>query len=265
MTSIKIVVPTLNSHFLLPKLIQSLQFQTWSNWNILFVDGQSNHNHREWLETCCSKEERCNWIDQSNSNKGIFGAMNQGFLKAKQEEWLLFWGSDDWAATPKVFESFIEILSEIKSPYPDLIVCNGRYANRLTETLRRRTSFISTKKNLILSSKTFRKYLFWGSTPPHQATFFGPGAISKLSQYSEEFNLAADLDFFLKLSELKKLKVLNIDLELVHISDAGISGSQTQKRLNEVRLAYMKSFGYIWWFPFVMRYIKKLSSLINYS
>ena len=265
MTSIKIIIPTLNSHHLLPKLIASLQAQTWTNWNVLFVDGNSSHSHIKWLNECCSKEKRCKWIQQSESSKGIFGAMNDGFFSSNSEEWLLFWGSDDWAATSDVFERFIGILTKIKLDLPDLIVCKGRYVKSSNNTLRRKTAFLSRSENILLSSKIFRRILFWGSTPPHQATFFGPGSQYKLNKYSEEFRLASDLDFFLKLSESKDLQVLNIDLELVHLSDAGVSGTQTQKRLQEVQLAYKKNFGYIWWFPFLMRYIKKISSLISYS
>ena len=265
MTSIKIVVPTLNSHYLLPRLIESLQSQTFSNWNILFVDGDSNHNHKEWLNECCYKEKKCKWIEQSKSNTGIFGAMNEGFLNSGADEWLLFWGSDDWAPTPEVFERFVKILANLDSPFPDLIVCKGRYVHTSANTLKRKTHFFSSKNNILLSANFFRRLLFFGSTPPHQATFFGPGARSKLDKYSEKFRLAADLDYFLKLSKSKDLRVLNIDLEIVHISNAGISNTQTKRRLQEVQLAYKKYFSYMWWFPFLMRYIKKLSSLINYS
>ena len=30
------------------------------------------------------------------------GAMNQGFVFARPEEWMLFWGSDDWAVSSTV-------------------------------------------------------------------------------------------------------------------------------------------------------------------
>ena len=43
--NIKIVVPTLNTYLILPRLIKSLKRQTWTNWNLLFVDGESNKKH----------------------------------------------------------------------------------------------------------------------------------------------------------------------------------------------------------------------------
>ena len=32
--------------------------------------------------------------------------MNQGFQEAKPEEWILFWGSDDWTADSTVLENW---------------------------------------------------------------------------------------------------------------------------------------------------------------
>ncbi len=104
--SLLIVVPTLDSHSLLPHLLTSLQDQTWPHWRLLFVDGPSGATHRRWLEQCCAAEPRCSWIGQDPSEPGIFGAMNQGFVAsadpAEPIDWLLFWGSDDWAASPTV-------------------------------------------------------------------------------------------------------------------------------------------------------------------
>ena len=56
-----------------------------------------------------------------------------------------------------------------------------------------------------------------------------------------------------------------LDLELVHMSSGGISGQQTQRRLQEVRRAYQRAFGWLWWFPFIARYLRKLFSLLHVS
>ena len=48
-----------------------------------------------------------------------------------------------------------------------------------------------------------------------------------------------------------------LDLELVHM-DAGVSGQQTRRRLQEVRRAYRRVFAWLWWFPFISRYIDGL-------
>ena len=59
--SLLIVVPTLNSHALLPRLLDSLQQQSWPHWQLLFIDGPSGPEHRQWLIQCCTGDSRCRW------------------------------------------------------------------------------------------------------------------------------------------------------------------------------------------------------------
>lgn len=269
--SLLIVVPTLNSYALLPRLLTSLQQQTWPHWQLLFIDGPSNRPHRQWLQQCCALEQRCRWVEQDPSQQGIYGAMNQGFVAAADPtcpaDWLLFWGSDDWAASPTVLAEAMEALgtsirplADTSQQWPDLLVCGGRYANAAQGSLGRVAAF---QPPGLLASSTYRRALLLGSTPPHQATLFGPGARRRLAQYAPGFRLAADLDYFLQLSNDPDLLVQCLDLELVHMDTGGISGKQTQRRLQEVRHAYRRAFGWIWWFPFLNRYIKRFASLLE--
>lgn len=180
-SSLLIVVPTLNSHVLLPRLLTSLQQQTWSHWHLLFIDGPSGHEHRQWLQQCCVTEPRCFWIAQDPCQPGIFGAMNQGFAAAA--DWLLFWGSDDWAASRTVLAEAMAALeaaetsdTQLRNEWPDLLVCSGRYANAAQNSLGRIASFHPPG---LLSRAAYRRALLLGSTPPHQATLFGLGARSR--------------------------------------------------------------------------------------
>jgi hypothetical protein len=258
--SLLIVVPTLDSHGLLPRLLASLQEQSWPHWRLLFIDGPSAHEHRNWLQLCCAVEPRCQWQPQDLTQAGIFGAMNQGFAAAEPGDWLLFWGSDDWAASPTVLADLIGALQRVvaNGVDPDLVVCRGRYVDAATGNLGRFTTFRHTT---MLNSSGYRRALSMGSTPPHQATLFGPGARSRLDRYAPEFLLSADLDYFLQISCHPDLQVQCLDLELVHMANSGISSQQSQRRLQEVRRAYRRAFGDVWWFPFLARYIQRMFSL----
>lgn len=253
-----IIVPTFNTYTILPRLLSSLQQQTWSHWRLLFVDGPSTPDHRRWLVDCCSAEARCRWVEEEPKYPGIFGAMNHGFSLANPEDWILFWGSDDWAASPDALSEVISAI-EAAAPRPDLLVCQGRYVNAVTASLGRTSRFHPPG---VLHSIAYRRALWLGATPPHQSTLFGPGVRSKLAHYSSDFRLSADLDYFLQLSFQTDLDVHCLDLDLVHMSDGGISGQQTQRRLKEVRWAYKRAYGRYWWFPFLARYIRRLFSLM---
>ena len=256
--SLLIIVPTLDSYTLLSRLVHSLQQQTWPHWRLLFIDGPSSSNHRNWLLDCCNDDSRCHFVEQQPEHDGIFGAMNQGFSMAAPEDWLLFWGSDDWAAAPNVFESVVRAIVAGDCMF-DLLVCKGRYVDVVTSALGRISLF---QPNGLLHSAEYRRALLFGSTPPHQATLFGPSARLKLDSYAPGFRLSADLDYFLRLSRNPDLCVLCLDLELVHMSDGGVSGQQTQRRLLEVRHAYQRVYSLFWWFPFLARYVRRLLSLV---
>jgi len=260
--SLLIVVPTLNSHLLLPRLLHSLQRQTWPHWHLLFIDGHSCFEHREWLDLCCAVDSRCRWLDQSSDETGIFGAMNQGFAQADPNDWVLFWGSDDWAPAPSVLAEVAAVLERAESQGSDLdlLVCRGRYADDIGGELARPSLFHPPGH---LNSAGYRRALLFGATPPHQATLFGPSARKRVGRYSPGFRLSADLDYFLQLSRFPDLVVECLDLELVHMAADGISGQQTQRRLEEVRRAYRRAFGWRWWFPFIARYVRRLASLLE--
>jgi len=258
-----IVVPTLNSSNLLPRLLSSLSQQSWPHWRLLFIDGYSLPEHLQSLEQLCTNESRCSLLVQNPAEPGIFGAMNQGFSCAGPADWLLFWGSDDWAATPTVLAEVVSVLetAECNDIAPDLLVCRGRYADAASGSPARATAFQPAG---VLDAAAYRRALLLGSTPPHQATLFSPGARQRLARYSSGFRLSADLDYFLQLSSHPGLRVQCLDLELVHMADGGVSGQQTQRRLQEVRRAYRRAFGWYWWFPFLMRYLRRAASLLDW-
>ena len=257
--SLLLIVPTLNSCSLLSRLLSSLQAQTWPHWRLLFIDGPSRQEHRQSLDQFCAAEPRCRWVSQDPAQPGIFGAMNQGFSEAASDDWLLFWGSDDWAAGPGVLAQVAAALDRAASqgPSPDLLVCRGRYVEAASGALARSTVFHAAG---VFGTLAYRRALWLGSTPPHQATLFGPGARRHLSCYAPGFRLSADLDYFLQLSRQPGLRVQCLDLELVHMAEGGVSGQQTQRRLQEVCRAYRRAFAWRWWFPFVARYIRRLAS-----
>ncbi len=252
--SLLIVVPTLNSYLILPKLIDSIKNQHFENWELLFVDGNSSLEHRSWLINFCKLDSRFNYLVQPPHEKGIYGAMNVGFKYVKPYQWLLFWGSDDWAADSYAFNKAMDSIKNFNDSgcFPDLLICDARYFSNDMKSKR-----ISSFR----SASSFRRSLFLGKTPPHQGTFFGPKVREKISFFSDKYTLAADLDYFLKVSRYSNLIIKTIQLELVHMGTDGISGKQTFRRLKEVSSLYLQNFGFLWFIPFIFRYIRRFKTL----
>ncbi len=254
---IKIVVPTLDSYLILPNLIKSLKNQTWDSWNLLFVDGDSSDKHYKYLKKSCIDDPRLKIIKQKYNYKGIYGAMNQGYETIKDDEWILFWGSDDWAMSANVLENIVNKVNSYPDKF-DLIVCKGRYVDKKSKRLSRISNFLNTRFSNILDKQDFRGKLFLGMTPPHQSTLFSKRAFLKLKAFSEDLILASDLDYFLRFSEIDDISILVLDYDLVFMSSSGISSQKKKLRLLEVLFSYINAFGAFFLIPFTLRYVRKI-------
>ena len=125
-----IVVPTLNSFEQLPKLVKELKEQTQeTSWRVIFVDGNSCKEHKEYLNQVTSGDSRFEVIEQSKRAKGIFGAMNDGWEKTEESEWAVFWGSDDWPANNNCIKKIIDTINTRDAQRALLAVFSGKYVD----------------------------------------------------------------------------------------------------------------------------------------
>ncbi len=243
--SILIIVPTLNSYKLLPKLIKSLENQTSKSWRLIFVDGKSSKKHREYLEKVSKDYGNINYVFQDERNPYIYGAMNIGFNLVKPDEWFLFWGSDDWAYSKYVIEDLVKIINNPNYKKKDLIFNEALYVN--TNNKKGRKASFKIINNLRFS-------LFLGFSPPHQGCLFSPNSLKKKNYYNTNYCLASDLDYFLSISKYKGLKAINLNKVIVKMRKGGASGLSLKNRVHEVFSIYKKEFGILFIIPFFLRY-----------
>ena len=256
MNSFLFIVPTLNSYKDLPKLINSLKEQTYKNWRILFIDGNSNKFHKKFLRIISKEDERFGVIEQSLNSKGIFGAMNQGWNYINKNDWTLFWGSDDWAFSNFMLEDLNNKIIKSNNDLPDLIVCKGTYFSKNGK--KERDSYFF-KDNKLVFKNEFKKLLFFGRTPPHQATLFSPKLKKSIRNYDLKYFIAGDLKFFLNASsKIEKVKIL--DFCIVKMKIGGFSSINGLKRLKEVLRAYYEEYRILFFVPFFLRYVRRLLS-----
>ena len=153
------IVPTLNSYAILPRLVSSLQSQLYTNWRVVFVDGNSSKNHHDYLNVLCEEDKRFSWITESSLRSGIFGAMNDGITIANDNDWIYFWGSDDWAYNENILKNLAYEIKESTNK-PDLIVCKARYFNMKTKRMARESFFIKNSQTKVISRIYFKFLLF---------------------------------------------------------------------------------------------------------
>ena len=257
MIKFQIIVPTQNSYKILGKLIKSIKSQTYKNWSVIFIDGKSNKSHVRFLKELTSKDKRFIYLKQKNKYKGIFGAMNQGLEVKEKNSWILFWGSDDWANGVDTFDQLNNYLVKLSHLNLDLIICKGKYF-KLNGNFLKNTAFNKFLNNKNINLSEYKKLLFFGLTPPHQATLMHSRIFSKEYKYNHNYQIAGDLDFFCRLCSKNKLSSYILNLNIVSMSCGGISSKNHFKRFYEVKKSYFLLFNKFYFIPFFLRYFLKI-------
>ena len=91
MPRLSIIIPTFNSAKTLSRCLDSVISQSFTDWEVLMMDGVSNDDTIKIASSCQDSRIRI----YSEPDKGIYDAMNKGIDKSRGE-WLYFLGSDDY-------------------------------------------------------------------------------------------------------------------------------------------------------------------------
>jgi len=263
MNKFSIIIPTLNSYKILINLIDSIKSQTWNNWEVIFIDGGSNYKHTNYLKKLCFEDKRFLFYKQSKTNKGIFGAMNQGIEIIDKKSWFLFLGSDDKLRDNSTLERINIKINSLGAKNMDLLICRGIYFDIRNHNYIREAYFINKKNDSILNLESYKKLIFQGFTPPHQTTLFNGNSEIILERYNEKFKVAADLELFCRLTNsTKKFRIANVSLEIICISTGGVSNKNHFLRVKEVIKCYIKYFKFRFIFPLFKRYYNRYKQIL---
>lgn len=257
---ISVIVPTLNSHIALKELVSSFKIQTHKNWEVIFIDGESELDHLEYLKDICNKDKRFKWFTQPKNYPDIYGAMTYGMKVANQNNWIFFMGSDDEFINKNVLKNLNIELSKSKmlDKNFDILFCRCRY--KKNKEKKRSSSFSLNSKERVFSNKEVDKCLFFGSTPPHQGTIMSPAARNFLPMFSNKYKLAADLDYILKIVKSNNIFYKSLNIELCQLGDKGISNKQTFRRIYEVSRIYLERYKFLFFVPLLLRYSRRIIS-----
>lgn len=251
--NISIVVPNLNSRDDLKQLVQSLKIQTYKSWQLVIIDGNSDQKDINYIESISINDKRIQYFSQGKEYKGIFGAMNQGLKYTLKDNWIVFWGSDDWLEDKyKLEKLFLEIKNLEKKT--DIITCKVNYVSKSNKLIRK--SFFSFKERFFNRNEYFVKTLF-GDIPPHQGAVLSPRLVKKGNIFNDKYRIASDLDFFISLSSAKDLYVKSSKINLLNLSPGGLSERKFLLKFKEVVFIYMKQFSVFFFIPIIIRYIRR--------
>jgi|GEM_PF-865102 len=165
-----IIIPTHNTSGILPKALDSILAQTYKNYEIIIVDGDSTDGTLGIVKKYEKKfDGRLRWVSEPDS--GIYDAMNKGIGMARGE-WIYFLGSDDIFYSKKVLE---EVSQKIETSDTDIIYGNVQWGD---------TDKIYDGKFSAL--KLMEKNIC------HQAIFFKRSLFDKIGKFDLKYKLWAD-------------------------------------------------------------------------
>lgn len=194
---LSIIIPTFNSASVLPKALDSIVSQTFTDWEVLVIDGVSTDDTLKVAQSYNDSRIRI----YSEPDKGIYDAMNKGIKKA-QGEWLYFLGSDDWLLNENVLNELLVqcgingydvVYGEVDAPH----LASNHSGEWSLQTIDRNRC--------------------------HQAIFYRRRVIRRFGGYNTKYKIWADYDLNLKWFFNKKIKKMHIPTVIAHYSEGGYS------------------------------------------
>lgn len=194
--NLSIIIPSFNCSTTIGRALDSIVDQTFTNWEVLIMDGASTDNTLEIVGLY--KDSRIRVF--SEPDKGVYDAMNKGVDNASGE-WLYFLGSDDYLLDSDVLDQVISHIPE---------KCDVFYGDVEAPQLDLRHK----------GEWHFRDIEY---NRCHQAIFYNKNVFHKLGKYNLKYIVYADHDMNLKWFLNKKIKSYYYPINIAHYSDGGLS------------------------------------------
>lgn len=171
---LSIITVNLNNRDGLQKTIDSVVAQTFSDFEWIVIDGGSTDGSKELIEQYA--EHFSYWV--SESDKGIYNAMNKG-IRVAQGEYLQFLNSGDWLCDETALERCFAHGFTADIAYGDLYLSGE---NGMMEEL--------------CYSDVLSLRFFYKQTLCHNSTFIKRTLLIR-QLYDESLKLVSDWEFFL--------------------------------------------------------------------
>lgn len=200
----KLTIITINFNHLqgLQRTIDSIIGQSFKDYEWIVVDGGSTDGSKQLLE---QYQDRFAWWC-SESDKGVYNAMNKGLLHATGE-YVNFMNSGDVFATPTV-------LAEIFSKSHDADILYG---------IMTRGTINGEHNNKLLLKSHINWWDFYLCTFNHQATFTRKVLFDQYGGYDESYKALADWRHFAELICVQRVSYEYLPLIVAVYEGNGIS------------------------------------------
>jgi glycosyltransferase involved in cell wall biosynthesis len=204
----------------LQKTIESVISQSFSDFEYIIIDGGSTDGSVEIIKQYESKIAY--WV--SETDKGVYSAMNKGIVQAKGE-YCLFLNSGDTLYSGIVLETVF------KSGYTEDIIVGNRIKQYPDKAVVEKGHAYDRAKE----GKSLTLFDFYISNIPHQTTFIKRELFDKYGLYDENYKIVSDWLFFLKTIVFDSVEVKYIDTTIARFDMEGISNANMVLHMQERR------------------------------
>lgn len=212
-----IVTSTYNSAKTLRDTFESVLNQTYKDYEYWVIDGVSKDDTIAIIKEYEPKfEGRMKWI--SERDKGIYDAMNKGFMKSTGDVLMLI-NSDDLFARPDALHLVADKFNE--NPNIDCVYADLYYVSQ------------DNINNIVRVWKTgIQKPFKKGWLPAHPTFYVKKEIYDKYGYFNLSYKLAADFELMLRFVEKYHIKLTYLDECLVRMR----LGGATSKNLKNIYL-----------------------------
>ena len=201
---ISVVMVCLNAERMIGRAIESFLTQTYSDRELVVVDGASSDRTLEIIRSFDDSHIRIH----SAPDRGIYDAMNRG-LALYGGDVVGFLNSDDRYHDSFVLESIASALAGSEIAFGDLVFVKSGADDRRIR---------------IWKAGSFRKGSFRGGwLPPHPTFYIRREIADRVGAFDTRFGSAADYDYMLRALEFGNPKVAYIPRTLIDFSHGGAS------------------------------------------
>jgi len=215
---VSIITATYNSEKHIQQVIDSITSQTYSEIEWIVVDGDSKDDTVNIIKS--QYTGKLNII--SEKDKGIYDALNKGISMAKGDI-VGFLHSDDFFENDTVIEKIVKEFKQTK--------CDGIYGDLKYIDTQDRNKIIRFWKSNPFHIKLLKK----GWMPAHPTLFLQKEVYNKHGNFNQEFSIAADYDFMLRILKDKELKFQYLPYVITNMRVGGASNTMKniKKKMTE--------------------------------
>ena len=231
MQTVSLILTTYNSAENLARTLESIDMQDYSAIEVNIKDGGSTDGTLDIIKEYAAKSRfRVNWT--TNSDKGIYNAMNQGYALATGDVIVFF---NDLFLMPDAVSKMMKLIEAHTG-------CVGAHADLV---------YATDEKVVRYWKMGPQKSLYAGWMPGHPTLFLKREVYEKYGLYDDSYKIAADYEFMIRFLKDKGNRLAYLPETIIRMYYGGTSTSSTGSYMVSLKEGHraLKSNGFkmAWW------------------